>query len=342
MKKLLPILGILLCLCACHKDKKIAATEIALSYKDVDYEITKLVKLENDENFIPVLSSCDSKYLYGMMQDSAEFVEAVTTNRLFHLENGKVANYPLNKQAYVSDQLMIQNKLFYIADINDDKGKALYQYNNGKNDLLIKRFHTDEVILVHHDSTFLVLAFNQNHIQISRYEKENLTQIAEINLEQDLNGVTIAGVRQNDLFIITIKDEIKTLQSYDLNTGKIKHQLENEAFDQFIITDQHIVLYNGKKESVYNHSLELQNVYQTPEAHMIGVTYSSENNNIGVLIDANRNIYLRTYKDETCYKIDAEADVLLQELMITSIQGQSLIATTADNEIYKIEFQINE
>lgn len=343
IKKLIPILCILLCLCACHKEKEIAATETALSYKDIDYKITKLTKLENDKSFIPILSSSDSKHLYGMMQDSAELAEVITTNRLFHLENGKINNYPLHKQIYVSDQLMYQNQLFYIADTSDGKDKSLYQYNDGKNDKLIKRFDTgDNAHLVHHASTLLALAFNTEHIQILRYEKESLTPIADIKLEQDLNDVAIAGVRQNELFIITTKDQNKTIQIYDINTGEIKHQLENEAFDQYIITDNHIVLYNGKKENVYNHSLELQNVYQTPEAHMIGVTYSSENNNIGVLVDSKRNIYLRTYKDEACYKIDAQQEVLLQSLTITSIQGHSLIATTVDNDIYQIEFQINE
>ena len=72
---------------------------------------------------------------------------------------------------------------------------------------------------------------------------------------------------------------------------------------------------------------------------MIGVTYNA-NGNYGVLIDSMHNIYLRTYKDNIGYKIDAEQDPLLKQLTIILATDNSLIAMDLDNAVYEISFDL--
>lgn len=52
------------------------------------------------------------------------------------------------------------------------------------------------------------------------------------------------------------------------------------------------------------------------------------------------NIYLRTYKDNIGYKIDAEQDPLLKQLTIILATDNSLIAMDLDNAVYEISFDL--
>lgn len=342
MKKLLMILCASLCLCACQKTKEAEITETALSYKDVDFNITKLITLKNEGNYMPVLSGYQGGTLSGMMQSGSEFDESIKTKKFFTIENGKVKNFPLHKEMIISDYLMHDKQLYYISEPSLENEANLYKYKDGKNDELIEKLaNYTSLSLLPYDSTFLVTVLRQNSMEINRYSEQGLTHLSTIELEEKLNGITNIGVHQDDILIVTYKDEIKTLHVFDINTGREKHQLTDIEFDRVVVTDNEVVLYSGKKENVYNRKLELQQTYQTPEANMIGVTYD-ENGNYGILIDSMHNIYLRNYKDSTCYKIDAEKEPLLKQLTITCGAENSLIAIDSDNEVYEISFDITK
>lgn len=340
MKKLLMILCASLCLCACQKTKEAEITETALSYKDIDYNITKLTTLKNEGSYMPVLSGCQGDTLYGMVQNGDEFVVSYKTKKFFTIENGKMKSFPFQKETVISNHLMIDKQLYYISQPSVEKKSTLYKYKDGKNDEIIGKLQDyTSLVLLPYDSAFLVAVLKQDSLEINRYSDQGLTQLSTIELEKDLNGITYLGAYQDDFLIITYKDKVKTLYAFDINTGKEKYQLTDIEFDRYVVTDNEVVLYSGKKENVYNRKLELQQTYQTPESNMIGVTYNA-NGNYGVLIDSMHNIYLRTYKDNIGYKIDAEQDPLLKQLTIILATENSLIAMDLENTVYEISFDL--
>ncbi len=343
MKKIMIMLCFLLCLCACQKQAS-EPEATALTYKNLDYKITRITDVENDDNFMPYFTRCDNDYLYGMMLNGAEFTTETNTNRLLVLENDWIRSFPLEEEPCVSDHLMIKDQLFYLAASKDEKNSVdLYRYEDGKNDELIERF-TDEskIQLEHLGTSLMIIAQNQERIDLKRYFDDNLIQMATVAINDQLSGDIEIKLYQSELFLTVINDQGKSIYVIDTESGNITSQLTDQAFDYFVVSDDAVAVYQGEKELLYNRSFELQKTYSVPKSDWMNLSYFGDNEGIGVLTDAEHNIVLRNYDNDNGYKISAKKEAVLKDLTVRFVGNHFLIATTAENDIYKIEFEFKE
>lgn len=343
MKKTILYICLLICLCACQ-NKSDNVTESALENKDINYKITKLAKLEFDGGFMPELTNCDTERVYGMMLNGSEFSLEANTNNLFVLENDKLKSFPLVDAPCVADHIMIKDQLYYMTstEADNERSFALYKYKDGNYDEFIYRFYDEtNAQLKRFGSTFLIITQNQERIDVKRYSDDGIIQMAVIKTDGELSGVTDIDIYKTSLFLTVKNDQGSAVYEIDAETGDIINQLKDQPFDNFVISDDYIAVYNGNKEIIYNRSFQPQRTYQLPKA-ITTADYFDDNDGIGVLTDSDNNIMIRTYQNDNCYQITSDKEAVLKDLTVRFIGKTSLIATTAENDIYKIEFEIND
>lgn len=343
MKRTILYICLLICLCACQ-NKSDKVTETALKNKDINYKITKLAKIDPDGSFMPEITNGDTDRVYGMMLNGSEFSLKTNTNNLFVLENDKLKSFPLVEAPCVADHIMIKNQLYYMTSTEADNeySFALYKYKDGNYDEFIHRFYNEtNAQLKRFGSTFLIITQNQERIDVKRYSDDGIIQMATVKTDGELSGVTDIDIYKTSLFLTVENDQGCAVYEIDVETGDIINQLKDQPFDDFVISNDYIAVYSGNKEMIYNRSFQPQRTYQLPKA-VTTADYFDDNDGIGVLTDSDNNIMIRTYQNDNCYQITSDKETVLKDLTVRYIGKTSLIATTSENDIYKIEFEIND
>lgn len=344
MKKIIMTVCFLLCLCACQKQSNEPVKSTFVN-KELDYKIERRLDIENDKEFIPMLTGCDSAYLYGRMLNGAETAKEINTNRLLVIEDDWLRNFPLAEAPVVADHIMIKDQLYYVTTSHGDHGTefALYRYQDGKYDEFLDRMYEENKLwLKRFGSTFLIITQNQERINVRRFDDDGIVQMATIQTDGELSGESDIYLYKTDLFLTVSNDNGTSIYEIDSDSGKIKHQLKNISFDYFVVSDEAIALYNDNSETVYDRNFQALKTYDTAKLSMSDAEYFGENNGIGVMVDADKNILLHTYQNDNLYTVSAEKESILKDLTIKYITDQYIIATTADHVIYKISFEINE